>query len=144
MYFDTSLLIHSTSVISAFLQHTTSCRSKASSDTLLYLHCLKASLFCSSSVIVQQSDYADPVPHTCWHSSFASILCSVCDPCRLKASLERLQRATETYSELLLDLLPPVAQALGNALGVEPYIIQTFTEAEIRANVVFQVRLSYF
>lgn len=58
---------------------------------------------------------------------------------RLKASLERLQRLTENYSELLLDLLPPVAQALGNALGVEPYVIQTFTEAEIRANVVFQV-----
>lgn len=58
---------------------------------------------------------------------------------RLKASLERLQRMTEGYSELLLDLLPPVAQALGNALGVEPYVIQTFTEAEIRANVVFQV-----
>lgn len=60
---------------------------------------------------------------------------------RLKASLERLQRMTEGYSELLLDLLPPVAQALGNALGVEPYVIQTFTEAEIRANVVFQVRV---
>eukprot|EP00878_Enallax_costatus_P003846 GHUV01004062.1.p1 GENE.GHUV01004062.1~~GHUV01004062.1.p1 ORF type:complete len:1053 (+),score=249.89 GHUV01004062.1:1558-4716(+) len=58
---------------------------------------------------------------------------------RLKASLERLQRLTEAYSELMLDLLPPVAQALGNALGVEAYVIQTFTEAEIRANVVFQV-----
>eukprot|EP00879_Flechtneria_rotunda_P003769 GHRR01004008.1.p1 GENE.GHRR01004008.1~~GHRR01004008.1.p1 ORF type:complete len:728 (+),score=269.14 GHRR01004008.1:2494-4677(+) len=58
---------------------------------------------------------------------------------RLKASLERLQRLTEVYSELLLELLPPKAQALGNALGVALHAIQTFTEADIRANVVFQV-----
>jgi hypothetical protein len=32
-----------------------------------------------------------------------------------------------------------VAESLGRALGVAPYAIQTFTEAEIRANVVFQV-----
>ncbi len=57
----------------------------------------------------------------------------------MKASLERLQRLTESYSELLLDLLPPVATALGNALGVAPHVIQTFTEAEIRAQIVFQV-----
>jgi hypothetical protein len=38
-------------------------------------------------------------------------------------------------------LLPPVAGALGAALGVQPHAINTFTEAEIRANVVFQVRL---
>lgn len=60
--------------------------------------------------------------------------------CRLKATLERLQRLTETYSEQLLDLLPPVANALGAALGVQQWAITTFTEAEIRANVVFQVR----
>jgi hypothetical protein len=59
--------------------------------------------------------------------------------CRLKATLERMQRFTESYLELLLKLLPPVAESLGKALGVAPYAIQTFTEAEIRANVVFQV-----
>ncbi|KAF6253313.1 pyruvate phosphate dikinase [Scenedesmus sp. NREL 46B-D3] len=58
---------------------------------------------------------------------------------RLKATLERMQRFTESYLELLLKLLPPVAESLGQALGVAPYAIQTFTEAEIRANVVFQV-----
>lgn len=58
---------------------------------------------------------------------------------RLKASLERLQRLTETYSEQLLELLPPVATALGAALGVASHAVTTFTEAEIRANVVFQV-----
>uniref|UniRef100_A0A383WH22 CBM20 domain-containing protein n=1 Tax=Tetradesmus obliquus TaxID=3088 RepID=A0A383WH22_TETOB len=58
---------------------------------------------------------------------------------RLKATLERMQRFTEQYLELLLKLLPPVAEALGKALGVAPYAITTFTEAEIRANVVFQV-----
>lgn len=60
---------------------------------------------------------------------------------RLKATLERLQRLTETYSEQLLELLPPVANALGAALGVQQHAITTFTEAEIRANVVFQVRM---
>lgn len=60
--------------------------------------------------------------------------------CRLKATLERLQRLTEAYSEELLELLPPVANALGAALGVAQHAITTFTEAEIRANVVFQVR----
>jgi hypothetical protein len=59
---------------------------------------------------------------------------------RLKATLERLQRLTEAYSEELLELLPPVANALGAALGVAQHAITTFTEAEIRANVVFQVR----
>jgi hypothetical protein len=58
----------------------------------------------------------------------------------LKATLERLQRLTEAYSEELLELLPPVANALGAALGVAQHAITTFTEAEIRANVVFQVR----
>ena len=61
--------------------------------------------------------------------------------CRLKATLERLQRLTEAYSEELLELLPPVANALGAALGVAQHAITTFTEAEIRANVVFQVRV---
>jgi hypothetical protein len=63
--------------------------------------------------------------------------------CRLKATLERMQRFTESYLELLLKLLPPVAESLGKALGVAPYAIQTFTEAEIRANVVFQVRVLF-
>jgi hypothetical protein len=54
-----------------------------------------------------------------------------------------MQRFTESYLELLLKLLPPVAESLGKALGVAPYAIQTFTEAEIRANVVFQVRLEH-
>jgi hypothetical protein len=72
-------------------------------------------------------------------------LCSVVNRdffsnCRLKATLERMQRFSESYLELLLSLLPPVAESLGRALGVAPYAIQTFTEAEIRANVVFQVR----
>lgn len=58
---------------------------------------------------------------------------------RLKASLERLQRLTETFSELLLELLPPTANALGAALGVAQHAVMTFTEAEIRAHVVFQV-----
>jgi hypothetical protein len=77
------------------------------------------------------------IPEVCHAhgSSVAAALLLV----RLKATLERMQRFSESYLELLLKLLPPVAEALGKALGVAPYAIQTFTEAEIRANVVFQV-----
>jgi hypothetical protein len=74
----------------------------------------------------------------CVYQSDWSVVC-ICATCRLKATLERLQRLTEEYSEQLLELLPPVADALGAALGVAQHAITTFTEAEIRANVVFQV-----
>ena len=57
---------------------------------------------------------------------------------QLMAVLERTRRVAEGYTDAVLDLYPERSVQLGEALGVEPHVIQTFSEAEIRANVVFQ------
>ena len=38
--------------------------------------------------------------------------------CRLKATLERAQRMTHRYTELLLGVFPERVEALGGALGI--------------------------
>eukprot|EP01018_Ginkgo_biloba_P006356 Gb_12513 [translate_table: standard] len=58
---------------------------------------------------------------------------------RLKATLDRTRRLAEAYSEALLQLFPTRVQKLGNALGIPENTVRTYTEAEIRASVVFQV-----
>ncbi|ERN06779.1 phosphoglucan, water dikinase, chloroplastic [Amborella trichopoda] len=58
---------------------------------------------------------------------------------RLKATLDRARRLTESYSELLLHIFPDKVQKLGNFLGIPENTVRTYTEAEIRAGVVFQV-----
>ncbi|KAL8172262.1 hypothetical protein V2J09_024066 [Rumex salicifolius] len=58
---------------------------------------------------------------------------------RLKATLDRSRRLTEEYSEALLDILPQKVQILGKALNIPENSVRTFTEAEIRAGVIFQV-----
>ncbi|XP_031475207.1 phosphoglucan, water dikinase, chloroplastic isoform X1 [Nymphaea colorata] len=58
---------------------------------------------------------------------------------RIKATLDRARRLTESYTEILLQLLPDKVQKLGNALGIPEDSIKTYTEAEIRAGVIFQV-----
>ena len=85
---------------------------------------------------------------------------------RLKATLERLQRMTQQYVDGLLSLFSQRADSIGHALGLEPERIQVvrcaagtlkssskllaptvsccatdqvFSEAEIRASVVFQL-----
>ncbi|CAN1346658.1 Phosphoglucan, water dikinase, chloroplastic [Linum perenne] len=58
---------------------------------------------------------------------------------RLKATLDRARRLTEEYSEALLNIFPEKVQILGKALGVPENSVRTYTEAEIRAGVVFQV-----
>ncbi|KAK3204499.1 hypothetical protein Dsin_018545 [Dipteronia sinensis] len=58
---------------------------------------------------------------------------------RLKATLDRARRLTEEFSEALLQIFPPKVQVLGNALGIPENSVRTYTEAEIRAGVVFQV-----
>ncbi|CAL8462111.1 g1642 [Coccomyxa elongata] len=58
---------------------------------------------------------------------------------RLKASLERLQRLTQGYADAMLAIFPERAATLGSALGLEPERVTVFTEAEIRASVVFQL-----
>jgi len=58
---------------------------------------------------------------------------------RLKATLERAQRLTQSYTDGLLAVLPETANALGKALGIREEQVQVFTEAEVRASVVFQL-----
>lgn len=58
---------------------------------------------------------------------------------RLRASLLRLSRLTEAYCDLLLRALGGPADALGAALGIGRERAGVFTEAEVRASVVFQL-----
>lgn len=58
---------------------------------------------------------------------------------RLKATLDRARRLTEEYSEVLLRIFPDKVQTLGNALGIPENSVRTYTEAEIRAGIIFQV-----
>ncbi|TVU50595.1 hypothetical protein EJB05_01972 [Eragrostis curvula] len=58
---------------------------------------------------------------------------------RLKATLDRARRLTEEYSEALLSIFPEKVEALGKSLGIPENSVRTFTEAEIRAGVIFQV-----
>ncbi|GAB2267190.1 Phosphoglucan, water dikinase, chloroplastic [Dionaea muscipula] len=58
---------------------------------------------------------------------------------RLKATLDRSRRLTEEYSEALLEIFPQKVQILGKAFQIPETSVRTYTEAEIRAGVVFQV-----
>ncbi|CAM0912375.1 unnamed protein product [Alopecurus aequalis] len=58
---------------------------------------------------------------------------------RLKATLDRARRLTEEYSEALLSIFPENVKVLGKALGIPENSVRTYTEAEIRAGVIFQV-----
>ncbi|XP_043707593.1 phosphoglucan, water dikinase, chloroplastic-like [Telopea speciosissima] len=58
---------------------------------------------------------------------------------RLKATLDRARRLTEEYSDSLLQIFPPKVQILGKGLGIPENTVKTYTEAEIRAGVTFQV-----
>ncbi|XP_052189149.1 phosphoglucan, water dikinase, chloroplastic isoform X2 [Diospyros lotus] len=58
---------------------------------------------------------------------------------RLKATLDRSRRLTEEYSEALLQIFPPKVEVLGKAFGIPEHSVRTYTEAEIRAGVIFQV-----
>ncbi|KAF3638667.1 hypothetical protein FXO38_23127 [Capsicum annuum] len=58
---------------------------------------------------------------------------------RLKATLGRNRRLTEEYSETLLQIFPEKVQILGKSLGIPENSVRTFTDAEIRAGVIFWV-----
>lgn len=58
---------------------------------------------------------------------------------RLKATLDRARRLAETYTDTVLQLYPDYVQKLGSALGIADNSVRTYTEAEIRASVVFQI-----
>lgn len=58
---------------------------------------------------------------------------------RIKATLDRSKRLIDEYSEALLQIFPPKVELLGKALGIPENSVRTFTEAEIRAGIIFQV-----
>lgn len=58
---------------------------------------------------------------------------------RLKATLDRARRLTEEYSEALLSIFPGNVEVIGKSLGIPENSVRTYTEAEIRAGVIFQV-----
>ncbi|XP_027165798.1 phosphoglucan, water dikinase, chloroplastic [Coffea eugenioides] len=58
---------------------------------------------------------------------------------RLKATIDRCRRLADEYSEAVLQIFPQKVQILGKALGIPENSVRTYTEAEIRAGVIFQV-----
>lgn len=58
---------------------------------------------------------------------------------RLRATLQRAVRLTESYCNALLDTLTEPARVLGQALGIRQERYEVFVEAEIRSHVVFQL-----
>lgn len=61
------------------------------------------------------------------------------DTLRLKASLERVQRLTDSFADAQLDTFARRASQLGGGLDISQEVQDVFTEAEIRANVTFQL-----
>ena len=51
---------------------------------------------------------------------------------------ERAKRAAENFCDVLENLFTNRAHQLGPALGIDNYVVDIFTEGQIRASVVFQ------
>jgi phosphoglucan,water dikinase len=58
---------------------------------------------------------------------------------RLKATLERIRRLSEFYSNRILKLYPERVKRLGALLGVDEQAVSVFAESDIRSHLVFQV-----
>jgi len=58
---------------------------------------------------------------------------------RLKSTLERAERLTESYTNKVLTLFPGRVTSLGHALQVADHAIAVFCEGDIRGNIVFQL-----
>lgn len=58
---------------------------------------------------------------------------------RLKATANRARRLAETYTDTVLQIYPDYVEKLGKAFGIPENSVRTYTEADIRASVVFQV-----
>lgn len=58
---------------------------------------------------------------------------------RLKATVDRARRLTETYIDSMLQLFPDCTDKLGKAFGIPEDTVRTYAEAGIRASLVFQV-----
>jgi len=58
---------------------------------------------------------------------------------RLKATVSRIRRLADSYSDRIMKWFPQRAQTLGHALGVPKNAVQIFAEAEIRGHLIFQL-----
>lgn len=58
---------------------------------------------------------------------------------RLKSTVDRCRRLSETYCNRILKLFPAKAERLGRALGVAEHAVRVFSEADIRSHPVFQL-----
>lgn len=77
----------------------------------------------------------------CWRQAFDPD--SRDDLLRLQATVQRCERVCAHYANAVLDLFAKPARRLGPKLGVAEHTIATYCEADLRANVVFQLsRLS--
>ena len=90
------------------------------------LHCTATSLQRQlpqvSLRLQMESQLGAPALHSqaCCRSSFLT----TSSACRLKATLERVQRMTHAYTELLLGVFPERVKALGGGLGIQQDRIQ--------------------
>ena len=57
---------------------------------------------------------------------------------RVNTIAERAKRAAENFCDVLENLFTNRAHQLGPALGIDNYVVDIFTEGQIRASVVFQ------
>jgi phosphoglucan,water dikinase len=58
---------------------------------------------------------------------------------RVLASLDRARRLAESYTDRINAAFPPLAQAIGQPLGVAEHAIRVFAEGAVRGHVVFQL-----
>lgn len=58
---------------------------------------------------------------------------------RLKATIERARRICENYAHKVSDIFTPIVYELGTAFHIDQQQLDVFVEADIRANVVFQL-----
>lgn len=58
----------------------------------------------------------------------------------IQSSLDRAIRLTRSYTEIIIELYPPIVKALGEAAGAQSHKITFFAEGDVRANLIFQVR----
>eukprot|EP01025_Chloroclados_australasicus_P041417 TRINITY_DN4386_c0_g1_i8.p1 TRINITY_DN4386_c0_g1~~TRINITY_DN4386_c0_g1_i8.p1 ORF type:complete len:587 (+),score=85.33 TRINITY_DN4386_c0_g1_i8:99-1763(+) len=58
---------------------------------------------------------------------------------RMKATLLRLKRLQDKWSEMNLELFAETSRKLGQGLGLDQDIYNVFSESEIRAHVIFQI-----
>lgn len=84
---------------------------------------------------------------TCWRDSdgwktkgFTTIGCSLRESkLLLRSVLDRTVRLTESYTETVTEIFPSIVREVGRAAGVATHAVEVFADADVRANIVFQV-----